>query len=379
MLDMSSGEADLMLRATFALLALHSSPTGTSRSSAASRPPDVETNGRMVGTVLGTGAAIVGLQLGWGIWALPRRRRGHRPGRPHGAGDRNPAGRSRRAVPVALVPGHRVEEPAGLLSFALLSQLSDVVDSQWDKIVLSRYVGSSVVASFQLGTTLALQAKALALLPVAPLLVAVAELHRRDPQLVSRLLRVLSSATFALGALTLSGVVVFAPTFLRLWINEDLPQAVVSARMFSVAIALNLVAAPLAYRALAEGKHRLAADRVRVQHRSQRIASYVLTLVVGFRGPLWGSIVGNVCGTLVFFTLMSRVIERDIFTHAWRSVVIGVLAAAIAIGVGADDIRTWPVLVTAVLVFSATVGSLLCWAEKLPVRELLRRDLAAIR
>ena len=50
-----------------------------------------------------------------------------------------------------------------------------MVDGQWDKLVLSRYAGPDAVASFQVGTLLVMQAKMLAILPLTPILAAVAD------------------------------------------------------------------------------------------------------------------------------------------------------------------------------------------------------------
>jgi hypothetical protein len=72
---------------------------------------------------------------------------------------------TRRVVPelrlrMAPIRGTAWRGLIALSGMALLSQISDVVDSQWDKVLLSRYVGSTAVAGFQVGTSLALQAKA---------------------------------------------------------------------------------------------------------------------------------------------------------------------------------------------------------------------------
>lgn len=376
---LSTSEADLLLRATFALLAFSLVSDGYFAVLRGVQRADIETNGRMLSVVFGTGLSVVGLELGWGIWALLA-----------GAALMSivallvQAIGTRRIVPevrfrLRSLRGRNWQNLLAFSSLALLSQLSDVIDSQWDKVVLSRYVGSSAVASFQLGTTLVLQAKAFALLPLAPLLVAVAELRNRDPGRSARVLGILSSATFALGALALGGVVVFAPAFFRLWLGEDMPQAVLATRLFSVAVALNLVAAPLAYRALAEGKHRLTAIASGCNIAVNGVASYVLAVLVGFRGPLVGSILGNLCGTAVFFLLMARALNREMLTQPLRSLAIAVVASTTAIAAGAAEITTWPALVLAVLGFSVIVGSLLYWVGALPVREIARRDLVAAR
>jgi O-antigen/teichoic acid export membrane protein len=374
LLHLSGGEADLLLRATFVLLAVSLLTDGYFAVLRGIQRADVETNSRSLGLVAGVLVSIGGLELGWGIWALLA-----------GAAAMDAVSIAMQAlgvrrvipeVPFRLVSlrGTAWRNLLGFSSLALLSQLSDVVDSQWDKIVLSRYVGSNAVAGFQIGTTLVLQAKALALLPVAPLLVAIAELRFRDRERVAALMRLLSSATFAMAALTLSGVVVFAPAFFRIWLDQSLPTAVVSARLFTVAIALNLLAAPLAYRALAEGRHRLTAIAAMTNIVVNAGASFALTLLIGFKGPLYGSIVGNACGTIVFMALMAPHVDLHELFRAWRAVVVGVAASCLALAVGAGEVESWVGLAGAAAVFVAVVGPILCWVERVPVRDLLRRD-----
>lgn len=375
---LSAAEADLLLRATFVLLAVSLLTDGYFAVLRGIQRADVETNSRSVGLLVGAAISIVGLELGWGIWALLA-----------GAASMDVVGivvqafGARRLVPEIPFRVVSLRDTAwrhllGFSSLALLSQLSDVVDSQWDKIMLSRYVGSNAVAGFQIGTTIVLQGKALALLPVAPLLVAIAELRVHDRERLGGLIRMLSSATFAMGALALSGVVVFAPAFFRVWLGQDLSTAVTAARLFAVAIALNLLAAPLAYRALAEGRHRLTAISATSNIVVNLVASFVLTLAIGFKGPLYGSIVGNAVGTVALVVLMRRHVGvRELFS-AWRAVVVGCLAAAVGVLAGAESLDSWLTLGVGVTAFVVVFAPILCWVEHVPVRELLRRDAALV-
>ena len=374
LVGLSSTEADLLLRATFVLLAVSLLTDGYFAVLRGIQRADVETNSRSIGLVVGAVVSIAGLELGWGIWALLA-----------GAAAMDvvciavQAWGARRLVPEVPFRIVSLRDSAwrhllGFSSLALLSQLSDVVDSQWDKIMLSRYVGSSAVAGFQIGTTVVLQGKALALLPVAPLLVAIAELRGQDRARITGLVRMLSSATFAMAGLTLSGIVVFAPAFFRVWLGEDVPEAVTSARLFTIAIALNLLAAPLAYRALAEGKHRLTAISATTNIAVNLVASFVLTLAIGFKGPLYGSIAGNAVGTVVLVLLMRRAVEMRELLASWRAVVVGLAAVGLGVLAGAESIESWLGLGLAVVAFVAVFGPVLCWVEHVPVRELLRRD-----
>lgn len=376
---LSNPEADLLLRATFLLLACSLLADGYFAVLRGLQRADVETNSRLVGIVVGTITAIVGINLGWSVWALFA-----------GAAAQDvtaialQAVGTRRVVPELRFRMAPLRGTAwrGLIAFsgmALLSQVSDVVDSQWDKVLLSRYVGSTAVAGFQVGTSLALQAKALAVLPAVPLLVAIAELRHRDPERSNHVMAALSSSTFAIGAVALSGLVVFAPPFLRLWLGQELPSAVISARLFAVAVGLNLLGAPLAMRALGEMRHRLTAISSAANIGVNAVLSYVLTVTIGLRGPLYGSIAGNAIGTALFFVLMRRALADEWRWPSWRAPLLAVVAAGAGMTVGLDEISSWPVLLVAGVAFTAVVGTAAILCERVPVHELFRRGVPGLR
>ncbi len=373
-----AGEVDLILRLTFVLLGCSLLADGYFAVLRGLQRGDVETNARMVGLVVGTATTVVGIELGWSLWALLA-------GAAatdltaialQGLGARRVIpGLRFRLVPLRSALGRGMVALSGM---ALVSQISDVIDSQWDKVMLSRYVGSGAVAGFQIGSMLALQAKALAVLPAVPLVVAVAELRRRDPERARHILRVLGAATFVIGAVTLSTVVVFAPSFLHLWLGRRLPSAVTSARLFAVAIACNLFAAPLAYRALGESRHRITAISSGANIGVNAILSYVLTVTIGLRGPLYGSIAGNAIGTLILFVLLRRALGSEWEAPSWRAPLVGVVAAMVGLSVGTERITSWPVLIVVAGLFALAVGVVAARVERLPVRDLIRRRLASV-
>jgi O-antigen/teichoic acid export membrane protein len=276
----------------------------------------------------------------------------------------------RRIAPGLRPEGARLARSAAtsyltLSGLALLAQVSDVVDSQWDKIVLSRYVGSTAVASFQVGTSIVLQAKAVAVLPLVPLLAAAAELHHRDPARLERLTQVLSRIGGVTAAVIVGGVFAFGPAFLDLWLGTDLPDAHAVVRLFAVAIGANLVGAPLALRAFGEGGHRIAAASAVVNVVVNGAGSLLLTLHLGLEGALWGSIAGNVAGTVVFLVLVRRSGRTGPLTIAWRSSLLGVVATAAVVWTGLDRVGSWPALALTVTVFAIVVGAAGALAERL--------------
>lgn len=369
-----TAEVDLLLRATVAVLAVSLVANGYFGVLRGVQRADVETVGQMVAVPVAAAVTVTGVALSWGLWALFL-----------GSVAQlvvivawNRAG-ARRLVPGLRLRLVSLRTPLlrgylALSGLALLSQVGDVVDSQWDKIVLSHFIGSSAVASFQIGTGLVLQAKALALLPLVPLLVAIAELRERDHARMEQVFGLLARAGMVFGAVILGAVFVFAPSFVSLWLGpgEAATVAAGAARLFTVAVALNLISAPLAVRAFGEGWHRLAAVGAGVNMVVNAGSSLLLTIAIGFNGALYGSIAGNLAGTVVFILLMRRRLGDGWVRPPWKAGAIGSLAAVLMVLAGADRFHTWLPLSLAALLYIAVVGLACAAAERLPLRDLRR-------
>lgn len=177
-----------------------------------------------------------------------------------------------------------------------------------------------------------------------------------------------------LAAVILGGIFVFAPSFVRLWLGSEVAAAGDAARIFVIAAALAVVMLPLAYRALAEDWHRLIAVAAIVNMVVNGTSSLALTLIIGFRGPLYGSIAGNLAGTSLFLILIRRRLGRNWVRPPLKALVIGVAACASAIALRVDAVRTWPRLVGMVAVWVLIVGLAGTLAERLPVLSLIRAE-----
>ena len=366
-------EVDLLVRATIALLGVTVLANGYFGVLRGMQRGDIETRGVAAGLVAGALTTVAAVAVGWGLWALF-------------AGCAAQAAvafgwqwcATRKLVPalrlrLVRLTGVGMRAYLALSGLALLAQVSDVIDNQLDKLVLSHVVGSSAVASFQIGTSLVLQAKALAVLPLAPLLVAIAELRGRDHERMQELERVIVKATAVLTAVVLGGLFVFAPAFVGLWLGPGQGPAGLAARLFVVAMAINLSAAPLAFHAFGEGWHRLAAAGAAANILVNGLLSVSLTLVLGFNGALYGSIAGNLVGAAVFCGLMRRRMGTSWARPPMGALTVGVSAAALAVFVGADKVHTWPTLVAGAAVYGAIVLVACVAVERLPLTWLLGR------
>jgi O-antigen/teichoic acid export membrane protein len=353
--------ASVMLRAHFSVLA------GFQRI-------DLEIFGYAVGLPVGSVATLIGAYRGLGLWAFFL-----------GAALGLAAESVTHLVLVrGLLPEFRfrptrsravvVRSFLTLSGLALLTQVSDIVDSQWDKLVVTRIVGPAAVANFHLGTTLVRQARAFVLLPLAPLLVAVAEREGGRRGETDRLVSLMSRATLALASVLLPLAVILANPFIELWLGDGYGVAAQSAQLFCVAAYIGVLSAPLAYVVLGLRMHRLAARSAVTNIVVNGVASLVLTLHFGVPGALYGSIAGATCGSLVLARSFSRIPDRPRHLVPWRSMLLALSCAALALlGDYGRLAKTWPALVGCALAYTVVVGAACVAVERLSVRELLRQ------
>jgi O-antigen/teichoic acid export membrane protein len=256
-----------------------------------------------------------------------------------------------------------------LSGLALLSQVGDVIDSQWDKVVLSHFVGADAVTSFHVGTSLALQAKAVAVLPVAPIMVAVAEFRGGQPARARELQNVLMKAGALASAVLLGGVFLFSPAFIDLWLGGGYKDAAAVARIFVVAVAINLVAAPIAFQGFAEGLHRWCALGALTNIVSNVSFSLLLTVKFGLLGAAYGSVVGNLLGLVVFLIVIrSRLAYWP--SLPLRALVLAAATSSAAILLGADHPGEWWSLATASAVFASGVTVCGALLERISLRQV---------
>lgn len=328
---------NLVLSAFFAVL------RGVQRS-------DVEALGQVVAVPAYGVTLLIGINAGWGLWSL--------------------AWAQLASIGVALVfqgvGVHRITpwlhprigraswasigSYLALSGLALVSQIGDIFDSQWDKLVISRFVDSESVTAFHVGTMLVLQAKAVALLPMAPLLAGIAELRVKHHAEARALQAELMKAGSVTGSVILGVVFAFAPSFIALWLGTSYGAAGTVARIFVVAAGLNLLSAPIAFQAFAEGAHRMAAGAALTNIVINAAASLVLTIQVGLYGAVIGSVIGNLAGTAVFLVgarrRLSTWVAPPVFAPLFAVVVVSGLVLA-----GIDEVRSLPeFVITGVLV-----------------------------
>jgi O-antigen/teichoic acid export membrane protein len=332
---------------------------------------DIEAKAQMLALPINAAVTVLAIWAGWGLWALVVA---------YLAGSFTVHIAQwfalRRILPRLTLRLVRLTPTAAaaylsLSGLALLSQVGDVLDSQWDKLVLARYVGVEAVTAFHVGTTLVLQAKALALLPLAPLMVAIAELQGSDPRRSGELQRNLMKMGMVAASVVLGGVFIFAPSFIELWLGGNYDSSGDVARVFTLAVLLNLISAPIAFQAFAEGLHRVAALAAATNILVNAILSLIWTIQIGLLGAVYGSVAGNLVGTLLFLVIVRRRVQQ------WNpppmmAVLVTTGLVALMVSAGWDAFQSWWTLGTSICGFAIVVAVCGAIAERLPVRALLR-------
>jgi O-antigen/teichoic acid export membrane protein len=352
----SADELTTILRATLVIVAFALLVNGYLAILRGLQRSDIESLSTAAATLLGLAVTLIGASAGWRLWALV-------------AGE---ATQVLVAGSAAIVATHRLHVRlrltridrrvvAGLVGFggfAFASQVSDLIDTQWDRLVLSRFVGSTAVTAFTVATSAVLAAKLLALLPLTPLLTSTAELSDSEPERMEALYATLTRAHAAVTATVLSVTAVLGPAFIQLWIGAETSRGGEAVRLFAVAIAINLWVAPLATRILGSGRGMLAAAASAANVLVNGFVSFTLTMTIGFRGALLGSIAGNAIAAVLFLLLVRARAPRFFRFPRWRAYLVGLVVAVCGSLVANPGVRTWPSLFAAVALMVPAVATL---------------------
>jgi O-antigen/teichoic acid export membrane protein len=333
--------------------------------------PDIENLGAIAGLLVTAVVSVVLLRTGFDIWALYWAAVGAyltRVGIQY-------VGLRRLAPGLRLRPGAM---PRGsrrttvlLSGSALLTQVPEVVNAQWDKLVLSNAVGPSAVTQYELGSALGLQARVLALLPLLPLLAAMSELRVRDPLEREALFERLSRTSAAIGAVVLLGVVAFAPSFFRVWLGSGYGDAGTVAQLVAVGMLVGLVGAPWVSYALAERWHRAPAASAVALMAVNATATVLLVPRVGLLGATIGTMVANVVAVGLLLVLLMRRRRRAWLRPAVLPVALVGAVAAAAAAAGSTTLTSRPGFLAAVAGFVLLTGALLVATGLLRPREVV--------
>lgn len=216
--------------------------------------------------------------------------------------------------------------------FVLVSQIGSVIDVQLDKILLSRYVGTSAAGQYQVGSSLPIQLRIFLLLPLGTLLAGLAELRHSQPEAGHRLFILSGRATMAVSGLVYVGLGSLAGPFIHLWLGRDYPQAQLAALGISIAAFIGVSSAPLYYLCISREWHGVVALSAAINSALNLGVSWLLTMRIGFTGALIGSVVGNAVASAVLYLIVRARYERRLPLGDFVKTVAAMVATSIVVG-----------------------------------------------
>lgn len=322
----------------------------------------------LISLLLGTGAVVVSILAGLGVWSLVL---GGGVQLATSVGVRTLGMRRvAPAVPLRLTRTSptTARSYAGISLLVLVASVSNIVDFQFDKVVLAHYVGAAAAGTYQIGTTLALQARGLALIPVSVLMVGVAELGSGSR--LDRLRRGVDQLNTALALVLLGGVVVFAPTFTALWVGPSFSQAGFAAQLLAIALVFNVFTGPAVSYCAGRGWFSLPLVGAAANATVNATLSWSLTAWLGFNGALMGSLAGNVAGFVAFNVVLNR---RE-HTSWLRPLVVPTVFITVAALLGLDLMSrqepSWWGFLVGGTVWVVLTGSFFLLTRRLPLDDL---------
>ena len=126
----------------------------------------------------------------------------------------------------------------------VLTQLSDVIDTQVDKLLLVRYTAPAHAAWYEVGSSVVGGLRAFALIGLVILLPGLAELFVRQPDDAVRLYERVAAVTIPWSFVVLGGGAVLGPAFVQCWLGPAYGAAGHVIRMLSIAMLIQAIAAP---------------------------------------------------------------------------------------------------------------------------------------
>jgi len=207
-----------------------------------------------------------------------------------------------------------------LLRFGIqvqVSRLADVVQAQWDKLVLTRALGLSAATMYDLGARPAGRLRMLPITAIASLVPAISALDARDQQDRIRAALIRATRYLALISAPMFGLtVVFADPMLRLWLNDSgYIQAAWTLRVLSIALFVNVVTGALSLVAQGRGEPQYQMRTTLVQVLVNLVLSVLLVMQFGFFGAACGTALATILGGLLFFrTYGKRIMPAPLST-----------------------------------------------------------------
>jgi O-antigen/teichoic acid export membrane protein len=197
-----------------------------------------------------------------------------------------------------------------LLSFGSqlqISRVAELVQAQFDKFLLTRFVGLTAVSLYDFGSRPLVRLRALPLSAISSLVPAVSALdaEHNPARILAGLLR--ATRYLMIVALPLFAFFVcFAHEIITVWLGSGFDQAATTMQLLSIPYFFSVVVSVLSLVSQGMGEPKFQMQAMLVQAGLNILLSTVLVTVLGYFGAVLGTIIAGVVGSLLFVHLYGR-------------------------------------------------------------------------
>jgi O-antigen/teichoic acid export membrane protein len=258
-----------------------------------------------------------------------------------------------------------------------ISRIAETIQSHFDKLVLSRFIGLSAVSMYDFGSRPGGRLRALPLTAVSSLIPAVSALDATDNKARIQAALVRSTRYLAIVAVPLFAFFIcFAGDIVYIWLGEGYEQAAMTLRVLSFAHIVSVVASAMAFVSQGMAAPEVQMRTTLIQATLNVILSLVLVTMFGFYGAVLGTTISVIVGGLLLFawygrrlverplTMFVKVIVKPLMSII-PSILVGVGLVNIAEHVLGMETRTerGVLLLCVVLIFVALYGVMIVWSK----------------
>lgn len=260
-----------------------------------------------------------------------------------------------------------------------ISRIADAVQSQFDKLILSRFIGLSAVSMYDFGSRPGGRLRALPLTAVSSLIPAVSALDAEDNKARIQAAWIRSTRYLAIVAAPLFAFFIcFADDIVYVWLGDGYRQAALTLRILSCAHVVTVIASATALVSQGMGEPGIQMRSTLIQATLNIILSTTFVYLFGFYGAVAGTTISVVIGSLLLFVWYGRRLVERPFETFFR-VTFGPLLSiipSIIMGLGillvaervlgfATRAERGGLLVLVALVFLALYGIMVVWSKTL--------------
>jgi len=213
-----------------------------------------------------------------------------------------------------------------------VSNVSELINFQLDKILLSRFLGVQFVTFYDVGSRLLKNARGFPLMVLSSLVPAVSELSSsEDTKRLFLLYRGASKYLVALGAFVFGFFFVAAANILELWVGPGYELSVSTMRILCVGYFTNLSTGVVAYTSVGIGKPAYLVRVALIQTFGNILLSVTLIHAIGYYGAAIGTTLALFIGGLYFIGSFGKEVQ-DTLRSFFHTILFRPLLAAVVAG-----------------------------------------------